>query len=283
MNAITKDVRNECLFVTFEVQEGWEQWILVSSDRHWDSVKSNRALQKRHLSQAMERNALIIDLGDFFDAMQGRNDKRGSKSAIRPEHQRGDYFTALTETAAEWLTPYSKNILMLGKGNHETAITRHNEINLTWHLARLLNQNEGTNIHLGHYAGYMRFYFRQGKRTYLSTKTVYYNHGSGGNSPVTKGVIQTNRRGAYLVEPDIIFTGHTHQTWIVPITRERMSAQGRVYFDQQWHVQVPSYKEPSRLDGWEVEKGMAPVMTGAIWWRLYLLDNEIHSEFTWAT
>lgn len=164
MNPYTQSVNGDCLFVTFDdVSSGWEQWILVSSDRHWDSVHSDRALQKQHLKQALERNALIIDLGDLFDAMQGRNDKRGNKASVRPEHQRGDYFTALTETAAEWFAPYAKNFLMLGTGNHETSIAKHNEINLTWHLGRLLNQVEGANIHLGKYAGYIKLHFRQGK------------------------------------------------------------------------------------------------------------------------
>jgi len=59
------------LVVTFEaIGANWEQWILVTSDRHWDSVHSDRTMQKRHLDEAVERNALIIDLGDLFDAMQ---------------------------------------------------------------------------------------------------------------------------------------------------------------------------------------------------------------------
>ena len=67
-------------------RKAWDQWVLLSSDRHWDNPKSNRGLQKRHLELAKERKAIIIDNGDLFCLMQGRYDPRGNKSAIRPEH-----------------------------------------------------------------------------------------------------------------------------------------------------------------------------------------------------
>jgi hypothetical protein len=46
------------------------QYILLTGDRHWDNPHSNWKLQKEHLELAKERNAPIIDIGDFFCAMQ---------------------------------------------------------------------------------------------------------------------------------------------------------------------------------------------------------------------
>ena len=46
-------------------RKDWEQWILLTSDRHWDNPKSDRRLQTKHLQLAKERNALIIDNGDL--------------------------------------------------------------------------------------------------------------------------------------------------------------------------------------------------------------------------
>lgn len=280
----TRVTKDNTLVVTFDqVTSGWEQWVLVTSDRHWDSKDSDRTMQKRHLDEAVERNALVIDLGDLFDAMQGRNDRRGGKSGVRPEHQRSDYFSALVDTAVEWFGPYAKQFLMLGTGNHETAIMRHNEINLTWHLGRQLNALHGGDIHLGNYSGWLRFQFKSGgKRTYWPAVVTHYHHGSGGSSPVTKGVIQTNRRATYLPDANVVLSGHIHQTWLMPIERERLSDSGGVFMDTQMHVSVPPYKSPSRRMGWEVEKGMAPSGTGAIWWRLYYFDGQVKSEFTWA-
>jgi len=282
VNPHTRVVKGETLVTTFsDVGQGWEQWVLVTSDRHWDSVHTDRTMQKRHLDQAVERDALIMDLGDVFDAMQGKDDKRGSKASIRPEHVRSDYFDGLVETAAEFFEPYADRILVLGTGNHETAVLKHHEINLSWQLARALNASSG-DVHFGRYSGYVKFQYRSNEKTYRRPCLAYYHHGHGGSSPVTRGVIQTNRRAVYLTDPDVIFTGHTHQSWIVPISRERVSDQGRTYVDQQWHVQVPSYKEASRREGWEAEKGMAPTMKGAIWWRMYYRDLKVHHEYTWA-
>jgi len=42
----------------------WEQWIMLSSDRHHDHMMTDQALEKRHLEKAVKRNAYIIDNGD---------------------------------------------------------------------------------------------------------------------------------------------------------------------------------------------------------------------------
>ena len=50
-------------------EEGWEQWLLVTGDRHWDNRHSDWDLHKKHLELAKERNAPVIDVGDFFCLM----------------------------------------------------------------------------------------------------------------------------------------------------------------------------------------------------------------------
>src|SRR5688572_11399081 len=68
-----------------------ERWFLLQSDVHWDNPHCDRKLFYKHLKQAQERDAAILDNGDFFCAMQGKWDKRANKSDLRPEHQSGDY------------------------------------------------------------------------------------------------------------------------------------------------------------------------------------------------
>ena len=68
----------------YGVRAGWEGWVLLSSDRHNDNIKSDRALQIRHLEQLKERNGLGLDFGDCFDAMQQRGDNRSNRDEIRP-------------------------------------------------------------------------------------------------------------------------------------------------------------------------------------------------------
>ena len=66
----------------------WEQWFLLTGDRHIDNGESDHALQIRHLKQAQERGAGIIDVGDVMDLMQGRNDPRPTpfirRGSLRP-------------------------------------------------------------------------------------------------------------------------------------------------------------------------------------------------------
>jgi len=282
VNYSTSVTSDGTLAVSFNnVHVGWEQWVLITSDRHWDSVHSDRRLQAKHLEEAVERDALVIDLGDLFDAMQGRDDRRGSKSSVRPEHQTSQYFTSLIETAADWFEPYADRILMLGSGNHETSILKHHEINLTRHLQRELNHRTGSDIHMGRYSGWLKLSFRRSENTRdFPTQFAYYHHGSGGNSPVTKGVIQTNRRATYLPDANVVMSGHIHNTWLVPLDRERINQAGSVYQDTQWHVSVPPYKQESRREGWAAEKGFAPSMTGAVWWRLFAPEKgRIEHEF----
>jgi hypothetical protein len=100
-----------------------EQWFLLRSDIHWDSKDSDVALERKHLKQALERNAYIVTIGDMFDAMQGKEDRRRSLSALKDEFVRTDYFDALIEKSVEFYKPYAKNMLLISKGNHENAIT----------------------------------------------------------------------------------------------------------------------------------------------------------------
>ncbi len=84
----------------------WEQWVLLRSDVHHDNPKCNQALERKHLDEAVEYNAPILDNGDLHCVMQGRWDKRADKSALRPEHQGNNYFDLIVETAAEFYKPY---------------------------------------------------------------------------------------------------------------------------------------------------------------------------------
>src|SRR3990167_5322867 len=91
-----------------QVAAGWEQWVLLTADRHHDNIYCNRALEKYDLDQAKERNALIADFGDLFCAMQGKYDPRSSMDDIRPEDVGADYLDRIVKHAAEFYGPYAK-------------------------------------------------------------------------------------------------------------------------------------------------------------------------------
>jgi hypothetical protein len=64
---------------------------------------------------------------------------------------------------------------------------------------------------------------------------------------------------------DIIVSGHTHQKWHVPISRERISVKMHLYVDTCHHLKLGSYKKLDRFAGWEVEKGFSQPRLGG-WW-----------------
>lgn len=266
-----------------EVGGGWEQWVLWSADRHWDHPLSDQGLQRRHLEQARERKALVIDIGDLFCAMQGRYDPRASRADVRPEHQTDSYLDSLVSTAAAFFAPYATNVLQLSPGNHESKILKHQETNLTQRLIDALNA-AGGNVVMGGFSGWVKFQFVQGDRRGLPAVNAFFHHGYGGGGPVTKGVIQTNRMAVYLPDAHAVISGHTHEEWVLTLPRHRITDQGFSYIDEQTHVRIPTYKEEYQhgRGGWHVERGSPPKPIGAVWQRLWYQDRRVWFEFTRA-
>ncbi len=98
---------------------GWEQWLYLRSDAHTDNAKADHALEVRHLKEAVERDAIIIDCGDALDLMCGVADRRQSKAMLRSSHLAAAYFDRVIEESAERYAPYSSHWAVLGTGNHE--------------------------------------------------------------------------------------------------------------------------------------------------------------------
>lgn len=249
---------------------GWEQWLLLRSDAHHDSPHCNTKLEKRHLDLALERNALILDAGDLFDAMQGREDKRRMLSDLKEMHKRNDYFNSVIDEACSFYEPYAKNWLLLGKGNHESSVIKHNGLDLTSLLCQSFRRNGGETV-IGGYGGWVVFFFLWRSNNHRTVKRLRYFHGAGGEAPVTRGTIQTNRQMVYLPDADIILNGHSHNQYTMAVKRERISTRGNQYFDLCWHVRTPGYKNDygAGAEGWEVERGGVPKPQGAVWIRFY--------------
>jgi len=262
--------------------EGWSQDFLLTADRHYDNPDSDIELQKKHLAEAVERRAGVLDFGDFICGMQGRMDKRSSKPKLRPSEASAAYLDALVTNGAALVAPYARNFVLIGRGNHETALLKHHETDVSQRLVDLLNRDRGTTIAAGGYSGFVRFHFRGGpSRSRLQSLTLYYHHGSGGGGIVTKGVIQSNRRAAH-VDADIYVSGHVHESWVVEIPRTRLNIAHQIEHREGWHVQVPSYKEEYRDGdgGFHVESGRPAKPIGAYWMRFYRgLRDRVKVEF----
>ena len=249
------------------VSASWSQKIYLFSDVHLDSAYCNRELYLKHLQKAKKEGAWILDGGDLFDAMQGRFDPRRNMDELRPEYRRADYYDFVVEDVANILKPYADNFLVMAQGNHESAVTRHASISLTDRLVYQL-RHDGSSVVVGGFKGWIRIVGKSQNDHHEFTFLLRYSHsGGGGNSaPVTRGVIDTNRQAVYLPDAQVVWNGHNHQGWIMPISRERVSVRGVLYQDIAWFVRTPGYKCEYIMAnrGYEAEKARGPNPLGCI-------------------
>lgn len=258
----------------------WEQWMLITSDRHLDNPHSDRSMQRRHLDQALERGAMVVDLGDLFCAMQGKTDRRANKSDLSEEYKTPDYFGELIRGAVKFFEPYRDNLAVFGKGNHETAVTKHHEIDPTkWLTERL--QDKGSPVVCGGYRGWIRILFEGRGGSWRKSLNIAYTHGSGGAAPVTKGVIKTNRRSVMFPDADIQLSGHIHEGWSFPIARIRLTDSGKEVKDECVHLCVPTYKDEvlNTGEGFAIEGEHSPKPIGAWWLRFFWADETVKFEY----
>ena len=270
--------------VKFKVAAGWKQSFVFMSDNHHDSILCNRRIEREAFEKARKRNALIILTGDFFDAMQGKFDPRRNMDELRPEYRRQDYLDFVVTDAARFLDKYKSNLMLIGRGNHESSVRKNNSVDLIDRLALLLNlKNTGTRVAAGGYGGWVRILFRKDVKgnAPIGSINIKYFHGSGGEAPVTRGAIQTNRQAVYLPDADVVVNGHSHQNYIITNTRERLSQKSHVYFDNQYFIRVPGFKQgyADGTGGFDVETGKAPKPLGTVWMNLEYRNNKMHERF----
>lgn len=252
--------------------EGDERSFEVASmpDAHWDNPKCDRALLKEHLEYAKKKEALIVLPGDTFCLMQGKYDPRGTKSDIRPEHNKSNYLDLVIQDAAEWFKPYSENMI-IGQGNHESSILMRQETNVLDRFAGAM----GGNIPVMGYHGWVifRIHFSGSLR---AVQRYYFHHGYGGGGPVTRGAINHSRYLMHVEGADIISTGHIH---------EKSTSETMVhYFDgtkaqramarSVITLQSSTYKQEYTSGGFHVERGRPPKPLGGTFITFHCSRNE---------
>jgi hypothetical protein len=277
-----------------------EHEFFLISDVHWDNPKCDRKLLKKHLDEAVKRNATILINGDLFCLMQGKGDKRGSKDDIRPEHNNGKYFDSIVETAVDWFAPYAHHIGMIGYGNHETGIIKYGETDVLQRFVDLLNYKEKSEVQVGGYGGFISIPVsrrKNGKSPRLFN--IHYYHGTGGGGVVTKGVIQNNRVATFIRGVDMIWQGHVHEYYHHVDMVSRLDTKGgtgcySIRQEKLHHLRTPCYKEEYKdgSKGWHVMRGAPPKPLGGAWLKvkfkirtedgrdIEFVETEIRSELS---
>lgn len=264
-----KRLSDQVLEVSMTYKAGEKFTFLLQSDIHFDNPKCDRAMYFRHLNEAKERNAKVLTFGDFFCLMQGRNDRRGGKSDVRPEHNKADYFDRVIFEAEEELKPYKDMLIMMGNGNHETAVVKNVETNPLARLCKYL-QRDGSQVQHMPYQGFVRFKFTHdnaaSKRASATrSKLMFFHHGKYGGA-VTKGTLGTQRYSVIVPQADLIVSGHNHERWVNSNTQYMVNRSGKVDLRTVYHLNCPTYKnEFTKGDGFAVERIVSPKPMGG-WW-----------------
>ena len=268
-----------------DFKAGWKQRILFLSDVHKDSMFCDDKLLKKHLDEAKDTNAIILTAGDIFDGMQGHNDPRRSYKELKSSQKGIDYFDRILDEAYEFFKPYKDNLALAGYGNHEYSIVHFNGTDLVQRFVGLMRAI-GSPIVTGGYGGFVRIgVYNDNMTTPKDSLRIYYNHGGGGEAPVTKGMIQTNRQSAYIRGANIIWNGHNHQEYIshqstIEITNKDRVVQGMVTF-----IRTPGYKNEygdatHGFNGFAASRMMAPTPRGCAWGELSCCDYKIAGKYT---
>jgi hypothetical protein len=284
---ITKHTRN-----IHEVTCQSGQEFLLISDLHWDNPHCDRGLLKNHLDEAVKRNAAIILNGDTYCCMGGKYDRRADKSLIRPEHNTDRYFDAIVDTSVEWFAPYAKNILLIGYGNHETAIIKHGETDLLQRFASTINYATGSSIQVGGYGGTIDIRVLHDTIRGVNF-VVHYFHGHSGGGAVSRGVIHDQRLLAGTEGYDLTWMGHVHELYYHQNMIHRYERSTKTLIQKPIHqLRTATYKEEwdGGYMGFHTERGRGPKPLGGYWLKLETSRNtskdnkgpelQVHATFT---
>lgn len=259
-----------------EIQmDGKQIRIAMLSDIHWDNPKCDWNLLKKDLDYCVANDIPIMINGDMFCLMQGRGDRRGNKSDIRPEHNNSKYLDSIVETAVEWWSPYAHLLTVIGYGNHETAIIKYQETDILQRFVDLLNYKNNSQVYAGGYGGWIIVKQEIGNGMFSNFKIKYF-HGSGGGGVVTRGAINLTRALEMYEDFDVFAMGHIHENAARNDVRDTVSHSkvGYHHDHKQIHLMLTgTYKEEygDGSKGWHVERGAPIKPTGG---RILLFESE---------
>lgn len=212
---------------------------LLCSDFHLGSACADHDAILAQLQQAKDIDAKILINGDVFDAI-GPKDRRFDLTTLHPSLRgKKDLAKGIVDMALELLMPYKDNIDVIGLGNHEeTWITYgYNDP-----VRRVLEElgREGSKARHGSFWGYIKTSFAVPKFRRRPVHKLLYLHGTGGDSPVTKGTIDFNRKGRNWVYDALTF-GHKHNLVCAVDQIADVSPAGKYTERKQLNLQTGSY------------------------------------------
>lgn len=273
------------------------------SDLHIGAAHVDYSIIRRELATAGERGDRILVNGDVFDLILTGDKKRFTGDVLHPRLQgRQDLVNAAVEMAVELLSPYAPQIDMIGLGNHETAVSKYHSVDvlsiLIHELQKTIPRRTKHTIHYGGYTGFIDYRSRwagpqQTKERHGIANSqrlvIYYHHGAGGSAPVTKGMIDFNRRDTF-IDADVLWLGHKHNRWNAhalklscpiigsgPKVKDVRHIMTGAYFQTYAGQSQSSIRRHGRRSNYAADAGMAPQGMGGA--RLELHFGNINKPY----
>lgn len=190
-----------------------EHYHFLCSDLHFGNKGQNRKALKQDFDKARELGAHIYINGDWGDFILSGDRKRYTPSS--DAYGTDNNVNMTINDAYDFLSEYVDLIQLIGTGNHEVSCQRYNNFDPTQQLIYSLNKTHKTQIQHGQYCGFITLRYEHGNNRSVKSRKIFYNHGQGGTSEVTKGTIDINR---HLTSKmcDILWLGHKHTKVLLP-------------------------------------------------------------------
>lgn len=268
--------------VRHATEEGQPVYRMLCSDYHLGSANSNHDLIVKNLATCKKHGGRVLINGDVFDAICP-TDKRYDAHVLHPSLMgKKDLAKAIVDMAFDLLSPYAEIIDVIGIGNHEEAWIKYNHGDPVRTLIERLNDKAGGCIAHGGFWGYINTSFDIKGVRQKPTHRLLYLHGTGGDSPVTKGTIDFNRKGRNWKYDTLTF-GHKHNEVCAADAIADSTEEGDYFETKQLNLQTPSYYRNYRqlrageeLDqSYAASKGHPPKPMGALWLTLRAARNEV--------
>lgn len=253
-------------------------------DDHIGGEDHDAASWRRYMSEAADRGALIWKVGDIVGGISHHDPRYTARTNA---HKRDDFADAVIEDLVRLFTPYADHVAGLGIGNHEWQFIKHYGVNPIIHLVRALNAVRSKALEPIAYMDYCGViwstYRRKGTAGGYHGYQVAYHHGSGGNAPVTEGVIAAKRMVESFDGIDALVIGHVHKNWSLRNERFRVNRQGQIEARPIRLIcggsHQTSYKQPGEPGlAWSEMKGFRPSPFGGAFLKIMVRDKAIEAR-----
>jgi UDP-2,3-diacylglucosamine pyrophosphatase LpxH len=221
---------------TIEMPEDLTKWQKTywTADWHFGGSGCREKELKRDLERAADEKCRIVGVGDIFDAILIKDVKRFKPSTQAKWLAQIDATTNETiDEFVKFVLPYAEFIDVLGMGNHELSVIKYHGIDLIRDAIKHLNlelkaKGSKHRIRHGSYIGFVKYFTRcAGKGNDVKYLDFFYWHGGGGNSPITKGLLDAARLKQRFVF-DVAVIGHKHHHWADADKYMKMTSNGKI-------------------------------------------------------